>query len=90
VSEVLSAEEQAALVALAEACNWSINAHVSVEAFTRKFKTHLRGDAKKTLKKLKKRGYCTPHPTGGSTTYQLTDPGLIEAKLILARSSETR
>lgn len=77
----LSPMEQATLKALAEACNWSLSAHVPSEAVTRKFKTHLRGDAKKTLKKLRSAGYCWEHPTGRNTTWQLTAKGLKEAEI---------
>lgn len=76
---ILTALEQATLIALSEACNCSLSAHVPKEAVTSKFAKHLRGDVKKCLKKLKRRGYCYAHPTGRNTTYQLTREGLNAA-----------
>lgn len=66
----LSQFERATLIALVEACNYSPNAHPPEERILSKFASHLRGDAKKCLGKLAKRGYCIKHPTRGSTTYQ--------------------
>jgi len=68
--------ELATLHALADACNYSLGAHVPEQAVTRKFPTHLRGDAKKALKKLQRKGYCIQHPTGRNMTWQLTSAGL--------------
>lgn len=73
---ILTAMELATLKALADACNYSLSAHVPKEAVTSKFRTHLRGDVKKCLKKLRTKGFCRAHPTGGSTTYELTINGL--------------
>jgi len=38
---------KAVLIAVADACNYSSKAHVPEGAILRKFKTHLRGEAKK-------------------------------------------
>jgi hypothetical protein len=76
----LSPIEQATLQALADACNWSMSAHVPAQAVTRKFPKHLRGDVKRSLKKLRAKGCCFEHPTGRNTTYQLTPNGLSMAK----------
>jgi hypothetical protein len=73
--------KKAALQALADACNYSLSAHVPVEAVTRKFRTHLRGDVKKALKELRREGYCLEHPTGRNTTWQLTSTGLNMARM---------
>lgn len=78
---ILSQIEQATLKALADGCNYSLNAHVPKEAVTSKFPKHLRGDVKKTLKKLRSKGYCTKHPTGRKTTWQLTPNGLRVARM---------
>lgn len=77
---ILSPIEQATLKALADACNFSLSAHVPVEAVTRKFKKHLRGDVKKILKKLRAKGYCVAHPAGRTITWQLTPNGLRVAR----------
>jgi len=77
----LSEIERATLQALAHACNYSLTAHVPVEAVTRKFPRNLRGDAKKALKKLRSKGYCIEHPTGRKRTWQLTPKGLRMAKM---------
>ena len=79
---ILPPMEQAALKALADACNYSLHAHVPTEAVTCRFAKNLRGDVKDTLKELQKRGLCLKHPTGGSTTWQLTLDGLYIAKNI--------
>lgn len=73
---ILSPMEQATLKALAEMCNYSLSAHVPKEAVTSKFPKHLRGDAKKCLKKLKSKGFCREHPTGRNITWELTINGL--------------
>lgn len=75
----LTAMEQASLKALAEACNYSLHAHVPTEAVTCKAKKHLRGEIKKALKQLARIGYCLKHPTGGCTTWSLTPDGLRAA-----------
>jgi len=77
---ILTAMEHATLKALAEACNYSLSAHVPREAVTSKFPKHLRGDVKKCLKKLKSKGFCSAHPTGRNTTYELTINGLNAAQ----------
>ena len=79
----LSTIEKAALQALADACNYSLSAHVPIEAVTRRFPSHLRGDAKKALDKLRRKGFCFEHPTGRNRTWQLTQAGLTMAKSIM-------
>lgn len=64
------------LVALAEACNYSTNAHVPEGAVLRGTASHLQGDMKKTLKKLAKEGYAIKHPTAGDMTYYITKDGI--------------
>jgi len=81
----LSKDEQATLVALAEACHFSLTAHVPVEAVTHKFPKHLRGDAKKSLEKLRRKGYCIEHPTGRKRTWQLTSIGRNLATTIVGQ-----
>ena len=68
--------EQATLQALGDACNYSLSAHVPIEAVTRRFRSNLRGDAKKALRNLKRKGLCQEHPTGRNITWQLTRNGL--------------
>jgi hypothetical protein len=75
----LSTIEKATLHALADACNYSLGAHVPREAVTRRIAANLRGDAKKALRKLRSKGYCIEHPTGRNRTWQLTPKGLAEA-----------
>jgi len=79
----LSPVETATLQALADACNYSLSAHVPKEAITRRAHPNLRGDVKKSLKKLRSKGYCFEHPTGGNMTWQLTQRGLTMARNIL-------
>jgi len=79
---ILSPLEQAALKAVADACHYSLGAHVPIEAVTRRFPRYLRGDAKKALKKLRAKGYCIEHPTGRNTTWQLTPEGLKTANQV--------
>ena len=79
---ILSAMEQATLKALADACDYSLHAHVPTEAVTCRMAKHLRGDMKKALKTLSRLGYCIKHPTGGNTTWSLTLDGLTLAKSI--------
>lgn len=76
----LTAMQLATLKALADACNYSLHAHVPTEAVTCKMKRHLRGDMKGALKDLVKMGYCIKHPTGRNTTWGLTVGGLDASK----------
>jgi hypothetical protein len=76
---ILPPMEQATLKALADACNYSLRAHVPTEAVTCRVAKNLRGEAKHALKELRKKGLCLKHPTGGSTTWQLTPEGLTIA-----------
>jgi hypothetical protein len=73
----LSVIQEATLKALADACNFSLAAHVPEQAVTRRFPRNLRGDVKKSLDKLRSKGYCTKHPTGKNMTWQLSRKGLI-------------
>jgi hypothetical protein len=57
--------ELATLVMLAEACNYSPSAHPPEHAITSRFPTHMRGDVKKYLKSLHKKGLALKHPTRG-------------------------
>jgi predicted nuclease with RNAse H fold len=66
----------AILVAVFDATNGSLSAHVPLEAVLRRFPGHLRGDVRRCIKELIKRGLLKLHPTRGSTTYQLTQRGL--------------
>ena len=72
--------EQATLQALADACNYSLSAHVPTEAVTSRFVRHLRGDVKKALKRLRRMGYCIVHPTHRKKTWQLSPSGLDIAR----------
>jgi hypothetical protein len=80
---ILKPDEEAVLMALADACDYSLGAHVPRE-FVRK-KCFIRCDVDKLLRKLRAKRYCQEHPTGGSTTWQLTLFGLQEAKMLLER-----
>ena len=71
---------QAVLIAVAEACDYSPNAHMPEGAILRKFPTHLRGDAKNMLKKLAKTPYVFKHPTGRNMTYYITNIGITKAQ----------
>jgi len=77
----LSEIEQATLQALADACNYSLRAHVPEQAVTRNFPTHLRGDAKRALRDLRRKGYCVEHPAGKNRTWQLTRKGWDIARI---------
>ncbi len=78
--------EIAALEALAEACNYSLSAHQPEGwPILRRTKIHLRGDLKKGLKRIVRRGLCRQQPTGGNMTYSLTRDGLDLAFRIFGR-----
>lgn len=79
---ILPPMEMAVLKALADACNYSLGAHVPLEAISCKFPRHLRGDIKKNLRKLRSKGYCFEHPTGRTVTWQLTFEGLSMCRAI--------
>jgi len=77
----LSDIEKATLQALADACSYSLSAHVPIEAVIRRFPSNLRRDAKKALKKLRSKGYCSQHPTRRKKTWQLSRKGLTVARI---------
>ena len=68
------------LIALAESCDYSVNAHAPEGQILRAFATHDRGNVKKMLKKLVKAGYAQKHPTGRNMTYNITSDGLLKAQ----------
>lgn len=72
----------ATLRALAEACNFSVNAHPPEEAILRRFRRHLWGDARGALDQLRRIGLCQRHPTGGNTTWNITIAGLTMAQQV--------
>jgi len=72
--------EKAVLLALAHACKYSLGAHPPIEAVTTNFPRNLRGDVKRNLRNLRRRGYCQCHPTRGGQTWQLTPEGLAIAR----------
>ena len=53
----------AILVAVFDTTNGSLSAHVPLEAILRRFPAHLRGDVRRCIKELIKRGLLTLHPT---------------------------
>ena len=73
--------EKATLIALADTCNYSIHAHVAEQFILSRLPSHLRGNAKKCLKKLhNKWRLCKKQPTKGNTTYYITIEGIDIAK----------
>lgn len=72
----LSELQKATLLALADACNYSLAAHVPEVYVTKRFPRGLRGDVKKALDKLRAKGYCSKHPTSRNMTWQLSVNGL--------------
>jgi len=76
----LSPIEEAVLKALADACNYSLGAHVPVQYVAKKVQMNLKGEVRKSLRKLRAKGYCQEHPTARNTTWQLTNTGLSEAR----------
>ncbi len=63
--------EKTALLALADACNYSPKARVSEETIITRARKDQRGDLKKGLKKLVSKGIAIVHPSGRNTTYQI-------------------
>lgn len=72
----LSVEEMAALQALGAACNYSLSAHVPIQAIRANFRINVRRGVQKYLDKIRAKGLCAKHPTGRNTTWQLTRFGL--------------
>jgi hypothetical protein len=62
VGKELSSEEKATLVTLAHTCNFSLAAHQPEEHVCSRFPKHLRGDARKNLKSLGRKRFCSKHP----------------------------
>lgn len=80
MSVELTSIQRTALNALADACNFSITAHVPEGAVLRKVQSHLRGDVRKALGQLRKIGLAQKHPTGRNTTWHITQTGLSLAQ----------
>jgi predicted transcriptional regulator len=75
--------EKATLMAMHQEVGLSTNAHIPLTSIQRHFPRHLRGFCKSALKELVKLGLIKKHPTGGSTTYALTEQGVSMIKTIL-------
>jgi len=71
---------KAVLYALYVACEGSLSARVPEEAVTSRFPKHEKGDVKKALKILVRRGLAARVPKGRKLTYSLTREGLEEAR----------
>lgn len=80
MSSELTPIQKTALVALADACGYSIHAHPPEGAILKKVRSHLRGDIRKALNQLHKMGLAHKHPTGGNTTWNITQEGLNLAR----------
>jgi hypothetical protein len=78
----LKPELAATLMALAECCDYSLDAHVPVEFVRKKMPPYLEGEVNKLLRKLRAQQYAQQHPTRGPVTWQLTRLGLNEARSI--------
>jgi len=66
----------ATLLALFDAINGSIPAHVPKQAVQARFRRDVRGFVSKELKRLVRRGYAVKHPTRGEMTYGITEMGI--------------
>lgn len=71
---------KAVLIAIADACDYSLHKHVPEGLILKKFQTHLRGDVKNIIKKLCRTPYIHKHPTRGNMTYNITRDGLLKAQ----------
>lgn len=80
--KALSEIEKSTLVILVHSCDHSVNAHVPVEAVSKKFPKHLRGEIKSQVKNLVREGFAYLHPTGRNKTYGVTRFGLEVFDLI--------
>jgi hypothetical protein len=72
----LAPEEKVVLVALADACNWSLTARVPVEAVCARFRKDKRGMVKDVLEELRRRGYAW----FAKGTWYISREGLAEAE----------
>jgi hypothetical protein len=90
MAETFDPLEQAVLVALAATCRLSMHSHVPVQAVQSKFPKHIRGDVPKSLERLRRRGLCQKHPTGGGITWELTREGLAVARSAMGILPTTR
>ena len=80
----LKPEEIAGLLALYYACGGSTKAHVPIEFFRRRLREPYRREARRIIKKLRRRGFVHVHP-GRTESYGITKEGirvLKEMKLI--------
>jgi hypothetical protein len=79
----LSEIEKTVLIALADACDYSLSAHVPIQYIRNKIPPNPWRDAKKALNKLRRKGYCSVQPTGRNRTWRLSRLGLHEARQLL-------
>jgi hypothetical protein len=73
------------LQALVLATKMSTKSHVPTQAVLCRFAKGKRGDAKKELLKIAKKGLIIKHPTRGGITWQLTRKGLFFANHIITQ-----
>lgn len=78
----LSDIDVAVLRAVADACNYSLSAHVPEPAILKRCDKSVIKDIGKSLKKLHSKGLVIRHPTRGNMTYQLSQDGLMLAQML--------
>jgi len=71
----LKPEEVAGLIALYDACGGSTKAHVPIEFFRRRLRDPYRGEAKRIMRRLRRRGFVHVH-RGRTESYGVTMMGI--------------
>ena len=72
----------AVLRAVADACHYSLGAHIAEQAILKRCnKNFVSKDIGKSLRKLHSKGLIIKHPTGRNITYNLSPEGLSLAKM---------
>jgi DNA-binding HxlR family transcriptional regulator len=79
----MNAVHKATLMAMHQEIGLSTHAHIPLTSIQRHFPRYLRGFCKNTLRELVRLGLVKKHPTGGSTTYALTEEGVNIIRAIL-------
>lgn len=72
-------------MALADACSFSLSAHVPIQAVRARIQKNLQREVKTNLQFLRRKGYCQIQPTRGGQTWLLTRFGLEVARSLLGQ-----
>jgi len=83
----LSPAEKSWLLLFDDIFDRKLALNLSMEDVAKKFRSHLRGDAKEMLERLRRKGYFYPH--GGRNTFMISREGADKAEEYKKQLSST-